>query len=572
MANDLAVVTGQLVLANERLSDVYEQQQSERSPADVLMGFFAEQLRVLETIRDTLAVSLSIQMQQYDAQRLEALRNLERHRESMNARVTPPPTDGPDNVPSADDAEKELSAGWTMWLSGFVASLTASNFGFTGILEKKLVKQFRLYGTRIREAFRFPKLERELSNLRNAFEAGVKNLRGRARDLRTGAFRALNSFERLVRGMGSVFTALKLDKVIEFVRDMASRVKSAFTRTFITPFQSFFKAIGTVAKTFGGVFMKLLRPIAVIMSLFDGLRVAGDEAEKAESSFGAVLRGAVGFVSGFIGSFIGEFVNLIKDSILWVVKKIFPGIVDDEGNFDTSTLMGSILQGFQEFDFNKKIVEGFSMLMDAITTFPEDIMAILNYWGMGIGEWFTEKKEAISQSINETIESIQEIWETITGFVTEAWEGLKNKVKDAGKSIAGFFGFGDDELEEADKSDPKTVKDVLNDEAEKREVERKVKEGESGQDLGTTKKKDLAATIVYGKTQEQLDRPEMPASEVTAQQLAVETEQRNENMAVAGGNTTAISDNSSKSTTNVSNTMALVQEAPDPFDRAYGVS
>jgi hypothetical protein len=120
-----------------------------------------------------------------------------------------------------------------------------------------------------------------------------------------------------------------------------------------------------------GVF-KFLRPVAVIFSMFDGLRNASEEMEDREGTFDRLIGGGIGgFISGTLGSFFGEFANLLKDLPLWIIKQFVPAeYLNEDGTFKRGSEGGnwftSLLAGVETIDFNTLIKEIIQAPFDAI--------------------------------------------------------------------------------------------------------------------------------------------------------------------------------------------------------------
>lgn len=107
-------------------------------------------------------------------------------------------------------------------------------------------------------------------------------------------------------------------------------------------------------------FLKIMRPIAVILSAFDGLENAQAEMEDREGLFSKWVGGGIGgFLSGTAGSFFGEFFNLVKAAPLWIIKQFVPAEwLNEDGTFDTSeNIFTKVLGGIELIDFNKLITE-----------------------------------------------------------------------------------------------------------------------------------------------------------------------------------------------------------------------
>jgi hypothetical protein len=120
-----------------------------------------------------------------------------------------------------------------------------------------------------------------------------------------------------------------------------------------------------------GIF-KFLRPIAVIFSMFEGLRNATAELEDREGTFNRLIGGGIGgFISGTLGSFFGEFANLLKAMPLWIIKQFIPAEwLNEDGTFrrggDGGNWFTSLLAGIETVDFAAMIRELIQAPFDAI--------------------------------------------------------------------------------------------------------------------------------------------------------------------------------------------------------------
>lgn len=111
-------------------------------------------------------------------------------------------------------------------------------------------------------------------------------------------------------------------------------------------------------------FFRVLRPLAVILSLWEGVENSAAEMEDREGFFNKYLGGGLGgFVSGALGSFFGEFFNLIKWAIFWPIKQILPDgwvIENADGSLSINREVSwftNVLGGVDEFDFNRLITD-----------------------------------------------------------------------------------------------------------------------------------------------------------------------------------------------------------------------
>lgn len=168
-----------------------------------------------------------------------------------------------------------------------------------------------------------------------------------------------------------------------------------------------FTAEGAIGKAFmilkdnrwvNGIF-KFLRPIAVILSAFDGLRTASAEMEERESFFSKYIGGgAGGFIGGFIGSFIGELGNLIKDIPLWLISWVVPSdwvTTNPDGTWkfnESQNIFTKLLSGIQNLDFNQ--------LLKDLVMIPFDTLGnALDYIGQYFGLSGTEEQQTATQKM-----------------------------------------------------------------------------------------------------------------------------------------------------------------------------
>jgi hypothetical protein len=185
------------------------------------------------------------------------------------------------------------------------------------------------------------------------------------------------------RGAGGRYEAKPIGKALINLNTNFNKFMK-FIQPALKPFQEigrYLSGSGSRVFTFLGDFAKnkyvtgffrFLRPLAAILSIFDGFSNAAEEMEDREGFFNKYLGGGLGgFVSGSLGSFFGEFFNLIKDLPLFAIKYFFPDMVDEEGNFKRDTFVGNILANIQKMDFNKLITDLIQAPFDALGRFVD---------------------------------------------------------------------------------------------------------------------------------------------------------------------------------------------------------
>jgi len=137
---------------------------------------------------------------------------------------------------------------------------------------------------------------------------------------------------------------------------------------------------GGVLKLMG----KILWPIGIILSLFDGVTAFKDEKGTFYDKLGAGI-------GGFIGSFIGAPFDLLKGAINWLLKKIFPGLTTEDGKWDESTVLGSWLSKFEGFS----IAEMISNLVKGMFALPKKAIEwIKGKFSIGV-DFFTNAWQAL---------------------------------------------------------------------------------------------------------------------------------------------------------------------------------
>ena len=145
---------------------------------------------------------------------------------------------------------------------------------------------------------------------------------------------------------------------------------------------SFLKSFGLVAASgantvarFGGgiakLFGKLLWPIGVLFSAFDGIK-AFIETE------GSIFEKTLAGIYAFLGDFIGAPLDLIKSGFIFILKKIGIG-VDKDGKIDPTTFAGAVMQFIDDFSFEdtiKAIPRLIMKIIDSVIAFIKDPIGV----------------------------------------------------------------------------------------------------------------------------------------------------------------------------------------------------
>lgn len=130
---------------------------------------------------------------------------------------------------------------------------------------------------------------------------------------------------------------------------------------------------------------RILRPLALLFSVFDGMRNASAEMEDREGYINKYLGGgAGGFISGFVGSFFGEFFNLIKAIPMFIIKKVVPDnwIDSETGEFKKAEgILPFLLGGVDDIDFNRVLTDIVQRPFDIIASSLQYISDLMGFGG-----------------------------------------------------------------------------------------------------------------------------------------------------------------------------------------------
>lgn len=173
-----------------------------------------------------------------------------------------------------------------------------------------------------------------------------------------------NSFKTKLASFGESFKNL-FKPIGDFFKSGMGDVKSSGI------LKSVGEGLGKVGGWLKGIFAffgRVLYPLAVLFSAIDGTKEAMNQydAAKDESLISKITKTLGGFTGGFLGSFFGGFFDLIKNGFNWVLKKVFPGFVDDKGNWKKDSTFGSIMGNIEEFSFAKFITDSINSVFGFI--------------------------------------------------------------------------------------------------------------------------------------------------------------------------------------------------------------
>jgi hypothetical protein len=187
--------------------------------------------------------------------------------------------------------------------------------------------------------------------------------------------KTLFKIQGLFTRIGNVFKVLGQFKLISIPTSFINNIGKSYTNL-VRSLGGGASARGAVVSVANspvikGIF-KFLRPVAAILSIFDGFRNAATEMEDREDTLDKLIGGGLGgFISGTLGSFFGEFANLLIDLPLWLIKQIVPAQwLNEDGTFKRGSEGGnwftSLLDAIDTVDFNTMIRELIQAPFDAI--------------------------------------------------------------------------------------------------------------------------------------------------------------------------------------------------------------
>ena len=162
------------------------------------------------------------------------------------------------------------------------------------------------------------------------------------------------------------------------------------------------KFITPGAAIFGTVLKKVLFPIGILMSAFDGVKAFNESDEKGFAKIGDGI-------GAMVGDFIGAPFDLLKRGIRWLWNNAFELTPDENGKVSDASLAGKISNMIGEFSFEEAIssVVGFPFkILQGMIDFVTDPAARKRMIGSA-KETLQGWGESFSQAIANLAPSIQ---------------------------------------------------------------------------------------------------------------------------------------------------------------------
>jgi len=220
-----------------------------------------------------------------------------------------------------------------------------------------------------------------------------------------GMFKGISIVGRATNAIKNILSPLKTvaEGVSGFIKG-AGRGIWNFISPFIGKVGAFSRLVGTI-----------LKPIGIIFSAWSGIKEYMGKEGTIFEKFGAGI-------STFVADFVGVPFDLIKNGMLWIVKKFFPGLTTTDGSFDESTVMGRILQLASDFS----IAETIKYLVEA----PFKIIT-------NIGDWITEKLswDNITKPVFDLGKTVSDWASDVNNWFFETLDSAENTIKDKFDSI-----------------------------------------------------------------------------------------------------------------------------------------
>lgn len=177
---------------------------------------------------------------------------------------------------------------------------------------------------------------------------------------------------------------------------------------FISPY------IGKVG-SFVGLVGKILKPIGILFSAYEGIQAFMGKEGTLFEKFGAGI-------STFVADFVGVPFDLIKNGMLWIIKKFFPGLTTPDGSFDESTVIGRILQLASDFsiaDTIKYLVEAPFKLITNISGWISDKINWVSSEAEKLGDTFKQKIDQMKDKLTSLPDRARLIAESMINDTTE---------------------------------------------------------------------------------------------------------------------------------------------------------
>ena len=224
---------------------------------------------------------------------------------------------------------------------------------------------------------------------------------------RFGTFKEASIVHRVTQGIGKILQPLRA-------------AGSAITEVMSGAFGKMLSSIGSVGssikgsavfKLFKGIFNKVLWPIGVLMSAFTGINKFQEESGKGENWAKSFAEGLTTAISNFLGAPF----DLIKNAMLWILRKLLPWGVGEDGKWDDGSMIGKIGIWAEQFSFEKLFK---SLLMAPVRTMERVVGFIKDIFsGKSLKEaWSKAYQGSFMEDIVESVGGVLTGIKTLMGF------------------------------------------------------------------------------------------------------------------------------------------------------------
>ena len=370
-------------MATLTLNDVVQQLQVNKRATD----------DVVKTLRDWIQLSKDNMLQELENEREKKRQKKKDTKEAQAPGGSPRKAKGGFNFSFAGII-KNLKAGLLTVVAGAVAfaGLAAGLGGW----ELKAIEKIKLglsgpegVGAKVSQGFANMRaaINTAVTNRMTAIKTGFLSFLGYDADgkPKTGMEFDADGKLKLKSGPGGISAAIRtmtfqIGRILKPIITVGSAIGAWFggkTGMAIAKFSRTFLMAG--GAKFIGLVSKILWPLSIILGAYD-LITGFIETE------GNVFDKAEGGIKKMVRNMLGVPLDLIKMGITWVLKKIFPGQVGEDGKFNPDGGLGRYLSMFENFSIAEKI--------DNMIGFIFDVPRNAIEW---IGTLFSDPKEALTQ-------------------------------------------------------------------------------------------------------------------------------------------------------------------------------
>ena len=310
-------------------------------------------------------------------------------------------------------------ANFSMWFFDKIAKLRGSAlrmFGFDGDMKGAGPRQLHT-GSRELKTPLTTQISTRMANFMNGLKARYYSMVGLGIDGKPVTTRGPGRTGFTTQPVSIVHRVTQgISKILQPLRAAGS----AITEVMSGAFGKMLSSIGSVGssikgsavfKLFKGIFNKVLWPIGVLMSAFTGIKKFQEESGKGENWAKSFAEGLTTAISNFLGAPF----DLIKNAMLWILRKLLPWGVGEDGKWDDGSMIGKIGIWAEQFSF-EKLFKSFLMApvrtMERVVVFIKDIFS-----GKSLKEaWSKAYQGSFMEDIVESVGGVLTGIKTLMGF------------------------------------------------------------------------------------------------------------------------------------------------------------